>query len=87
MEKSSTRSKITHYLQTHHGWVSGMEIEAKAWEWRSKRINRTLRDMSSGANATLDKRYGLNKAVQYRLRQNYSPPPPIDDKVNQGVLF
>jgi uncharacterized protein HemY len=60
--------RITAYLK-NRGWVSGMEIESQAYEWRSKRIGRTLRDMSSGDYPQLEKSYTNDKhhAVQYRL--------------------
>lgn len=73
MMKSTVRAEIIVYLQTHPGWVSGMEIESKAYEWKSKRIGRTLRDMSSGPVPVLEKSYDeLHHAVRYRLRQDWS---------------
>jgi hypothetical protein len=50
-------------------WVSGMEIESNAYDWRSKRIGRTLREMSSGESPILEKRYGQHNAVQYKLKE------------------
>lgn len=80
----TTSNRILAYLQTHYGWVSGMEIESKAYEWQSKRINRTLRDMSSGESPVIEKRYTNDKkhAVQYRLRQKFTPEHYIE-KIKQ----
>ncbi len=93
--------RIKHYLRTHPGWVSGMEIESRAYEWQSKRIGRTLREMSADKiengklvkEASLEKSYTQDKhhAVRYRLK---APPSiaQVQEAINlikerQGVLL
>lgn len=86
--KFTVKAEITALL-TGHGWLSGMEIESHGREWRTKRIGRTLREMSSGESPLLEKSYTNDKhhAVLYRL----SPPEPLSNYLNkqetQGVLL
>lgn len=75
------KQQIISMLRVNGGWVSGMEIESKAYEWKSKRIGRTLREMSSGNNPSLEKIYTNDKhhAVQYRI----SKPQMSTDRANE----
>lgn len=67
--RQTVRQKIIGTLRRHGGWMSGMQLESYAYDWRSKRIGRTLRDMSSGEDAVLDKKYNTQGAVGYKIKE------------------
>lgn len=90
----TVKELITLHLETHQGWISGMELESKAYEWHTKRIGRTLREMSSGIDSILEKDYSEGRhAVKYRIKQqldwaeSYLDKLRAEEQVNQGTLL